>query len=42
MSMFPPEVRTAIANMSFADNAEMALAADKIMEIFVKTERRDY
>ena len=33
IGMFPPEVRTAIANMTFANNAEMALAADKIMEM---------
>ena len=33
IDMYPPEVRTAIANMTFADNDEMAEAADKIMDM---------
>ena len=33
IGMFPPEVRAVIANMSFDTNAEMAVAADKIMEM---------
>ena len=33
INMYPPEVRTAIANTSFADNDEMAEAADKIMDM---------
>ena len=33
IGMFPPEVRTAIVNMSFTDNAKLAKAADNIMEM---------
>ena len=33
INMYPPEVRTAIANMSFPDNEEMAKAADKMLEM---------
>ena len=32
MSMYPPEVRGALANMSFKDNDEMAEAADRYLE----------
>ena len=32
ISMYPPEVRGALANMDFADNDEMAEAADRYME----------
>ena len=31
--MYPPEVKTAIANMFFTNNEEMAKAADKVMEM---------
>ena len=33
LNMYPPEVRTAIANMTFGSNDEMAEAADKIMDM---------
>ena len=33
INMYPPDVRVAIANMSFADNDEMAEAADRIMDM---------
>ena len=33
IAMYPPEVKTAIANMSFTNNEEMAKAADKVMEM---------
>ena len=33
INMYPSEVRTAIANMTFEDNDEMAEAADKIMDM---------
>ena len=32
ISMYPPEVRGALANMTFANNEEMAEAADKYLE----------
>ena len=33
IKMYPPEVRAAIANMTFKDNDEMAEAADKILDM---------
>ena len=33
IGMYPQEVRTVIANMTFADNEEMAKAADKIIDM---------
>ena len=33
INMYPPDVRVAIANMSFADNDEMAEAAERIMDM---------